>query len=67
MTLENERLATLEQRIIHLERQQDKMASQVDEMHGVLLQAKGAKWIIIAVASLSGLIASWLPFLIHRA
>ena len=32
----------------------DRIAAKVDEMHAILLQARGVRWAIIAVAGLVG-------------
>ena len=50
----NERLAILEQKVSHMEAQVAKMAGKVDEMHAILLQARGVRWAIIAVSGLVG-------------
>lgn len=54
----------LEERIAKLEATQDFMKSQlaemnenVKEMHSILLQAKGARWAILGVASLAGFLS----------
>lgn len=51
------RIAVLETNQRHLEDKLDKMSSKVDEMHEVLLQARGARWAILGVASLAGFFA----------
>jgi hypothetical protein len=53
-----ERIVALEINQEHMAKQIDHMSKKVDEMHEVLLQAKGAKWAIIGVASLAGFLAS---------
>ena len=53
-----ERIAVLETNHRHAEAKLDNMAKKVDEMHEVLLQAKGARWAILGVASLAGFIAA---------
>lgn len=57
MTDQDARIAVLETRHDHLEKQIVKMSGQVDEMHSVLLQAKGARWAILGVASMAGFFA----------
>ena len=52
-----ERIAVLETNLKHSEAKIDKMVEKVDEMHELLLQAKGAKWAIIGVASLAGFLS----------
>lgn len=51
------RIAVLEAQQKHMEATINKMSSKVDEMHEVLLQAKGARWAILGVASLAGFLA----------
>jgi hypothetical protein len=49
-----ERHAVLEQRMTHVENELVRMAAKVDEMHAVLMQAKGVRWAVIAVSGLVG-------------
>ena len=51
----NERLAILEQKVSHMEEELDRMAAKVDEMHAILLQARGVRWAIIACSGWWGL------------
>ena len=37
----------------------DKAVTKVDEMHGVMMQAKGARWVLIAAASIAGALAGF--------
>jgi hypothetical protein len=37
----NERLAILEQKVSHMDEELDRMSAKVDEMHAILLQARG--------------------------
>jgi hypothetical protein len=53
----NERLATLEQRVSHMEAELARMSAKVDEMHAILLQARGVRWAVIAVSGLVGFLA----------
>ena len=53
----SERLAVLEQKVSHMEEELDRMSAKVDEMHAILLQAKGVRWAIIAVSGLVGFLA----------
>jgi hypothetical protein len=57
----NERLAVLEQKVSHMEAELDRMSGKVDEMHAVLMQARGVRWAIIAVSGLVGFLVG------HRA
>jgi hypothetical protein len=52
-----ERIAVLEANQVHMRDKLNEMSSKVDEMHELLLQAKGAKWAILGVASLAGFLA----------
>ena len=63
----NERLATLEQKVSHMEGEVAKMAAKVDEMHAILLQARGVRWAIVAVAGLVGFLTGISHWLIARA
>jgi len=53
----SERLAVLEQKVSHMEEELDRMSAKVDEMHAILLQARGVRWAIIAVSGLVGFLA----------
>lgn len=52
-----ERIAVLEIQQKNIELKLAEMAEKVDEVHSLLLQAKGAKWAIIGLASLGGFVA----------
>jgi len=52
-----ERIAVLEANFRHADAKLDRVAEKVDEMHEVLLQAKGARWAILGVASMAGFFA----------
>lgn len=61
------RLAVLEQRVEHLERQIDAMALQVAEMHGALMQAKGVKLALVVLATVVvATIGPLVTWLLHR-
>jgi len=58
-----ERLVILEQKVSHMEAELRKMSAKVDEVHAILLQAKGVRWTVIAAAALVGFftgISHWL-------
>jgi len=55
---ENERMAVLETKVQHLSDQLEDTHKKVDEMHSLLLQAKGARWVIIGMAAVGGAVAS---------
>ena len=63
----NERLAVLEQKVTHMEDRLGKMSAKVDEMHAILLQARGVRWAIIALAGLVGFLAGLSHWVIARA
>lgn len=52
-----ERIAVLEANQLHMRDKLVEMSAKVDEMHSVLLQAKGARWAILGVASMAGFLA----------
>lgn len=53
-----ERIAKLETEIEHMSRDIAAMATKVDQMHGILMQAKGAQWAVLGMAGLMGFLAS---------
>ncbi len=61
---ESERIAKLEQRLEGMEADLHKVAATVENLNALLLQAKGARWAILAVIAiggwLSGSAATWL-------
>jgi len=63
---QSERLAVLEQQVSHMEAELDRMSAKVDEMHAVLMQARGVRWAIIAVAGLVGFLAGLSHWVIAR-
>lgn len=57
MTTDQNRIARLEARLDENSKTLESMSSKVDELHDLLLQVRGAKyilWIILALASLIG-------------
>lgn len=54
----HERLVRLETKHEHLTDQVSAMAEKVDEMHEVLLQARGVRWLIVIMATIGGFLAS---------
>lgn len=50
-----ERVAKLEVQMMHLTEKLDDTHQKVEEMHSILLQAKGARWVIIGLAGIAGL------------
>lgn len=55
---ERDRLIKLEIETIHLSKKVDEMAKQIDEMHDLLMQAKGAKLILLGLASVVGFLSA---------
>jgi hypothetical protein len=49
-----ERLAVLEQKVTHIEAELSRISGKVDDMHAVLMQARGVRWAVIAVSGLVG-------------
>jgi hypothetical protein len=62
----NERLAIVEQKVSHMETELEKVSVKVDEMHAILLQAKGVRWAVIAVSGLVGFLAGVSHWLIAK-
>ena len=62
----SERLVILEQKVSHMEEELDRMSAKVDEMHAILLQARGVRWAIIAVSGLVGFLAGLSHWLISK-
>ena len=56
-----ERLARLETKVEHLSKSLEDTHEKVVEMHELLLQAKGARWVIVGIAGVAGYVASYLP------
>jgi hypothetical protein len=56
MTSDGERIAVLEANQRHMGEKIDVMADQIQEVHDLLLKARGAKWAIIGFATLGGFI-----------
>lgn len=53
----HERLVRLETEHKHLTEKVEDMADKVTEMHELLMQARGARWAIVGMASLGGFFA----------
>jgi len=62
-----ERLAVLEHKVSHMERELERMSVKVDEMHAVLMQARGVRWAIITVSGLVGFLAGISHWLLSRS
>ena len=63
----NERLAMLEQKVTNMEAELGRMSMKVDEMHAILLQARGVRWAIIAVSGLVGFLLGISQWIMSRA
>ena len=63
----SERLAVLELKVSHMEAELARMSIKVDEMHAILLQARGVRWAIIAVSGLVGFLAGISHWLLAKA
>lgn len=50
-----ERVAKLEVQMDHLAAKLDDMHDKVEEMHAILMQARGARWVIVGLAGIAGL------------
>lgn len=53
-----DRVIRLEAEVAHQTQKIEAMADQVSEMHNLIMQAKGARWAILAAASVGGFIAA---------
>jgi hypothetical protein len=66
---ERERIRALEVQIEHMATTVDHMSTKVDELHSMLMQARGARFALLAIAGLVGFlsgkvgafVASFLP------
>ena len=45
----------LEVQMAHLSEKLDDIHQKVEEMHAILLQAKGSRWVIVGLAGVAGL------------
>lgn len=52
-----DRMIRLETKVEHFERTQASMAAKVDEMHALLQQGRGARWVIVASVAAGGFVA----------
>ena len=59
-----DRVIALEVKVQHLEDKLDKAATKITEMHDVFMQAKGARWVIVAAAGIGGAVAGFMVKLI---
>ena len=54
-----ERIAILETQMKHLADQLEDTHAKVSELHAIMLQAKGARYVIVGAAAVGGAIASF--------
>jgi hypothetical protein len=54
---ERERIRALEVQIEHMSATVEHMSSKVDELHSMLMQAKGARWALLAMAGAVGFLS----------
>ena len=59
-----ERLIKLEAEFDHMVKAQEETSLLVKEMHALLMQAKGAKWAILGMATLGGFVSAKLSSLL---
>lgn len=62
------RLALVEQGYTQLKSEVHDMKGKVDEMHAILLQARGVRWAVISTAGVVGFVSGLLSFgwIFHR-
>jgi hypothetical protein len=62
-----ERVTALEVELRHVSKQLEEMGEKVNEMHALLLSARGARWLILTAAAISGFLsaklAAFMPWL----
>jgi uncharacterized Rmd1/YagE family protein len=54
-----ERVARLEERLEHCTGQLSDVQKKVNEMHDLLMQARGFRWMIVVLAGTAGFLASF--------
>ena len=52
-----DRVIRLETQIAHMDRQVAATAEKVDEMHALLQQSRGARWMLVGLVGLGGFLA----------
>ena len=58
-----DRVIALERDMQHMSLKVDEMSGQVKEMHQLLMQARGAKWAVVGLATVGGFISAKLSAL----
>jgi len=53
-----ERVIKAEVKLDHVERKVDDISKKVNDMHDILMQARGARWVLFAIAAGVGGLAS---------
>ena len=53
-----DKVVALERDVRNLSAQVDEMSDKVTELHDVLMQARGVRWIIVLMAGIGGFVAS---------
>jgi hypothetical protein len=53
-----ERVTALEVELRHVSKQLDEMGQKVNEMHALLLSARGARWLILTAAAIGGFVSA---------
>lgn len=56
-----DRVIALERDVRHLTDQIEDMSEKVAAMHDLLMQARGARWMVLGMAGIGGFMASKLP------
>lgn len=63
----HDKVIRLEAQVENLSLTVDHMAGKLDDLHAVFLQAKGARWLLLAMAGIGGAVAGfaakWLPLI----
>jgi hypothetical protein len=59
-----DRVIALEVKVDNLRRAVEDRDEKIDEMHDILLQAKGARYVIVAAAAIAGAITGFLVKLV---
>ena len=55
-----DRVIRMEAELDNLERQVSNMSAKIDDMHDIIMQARGARYVIAAAAALAGGVAGFL-------
>ena len=67
MTDDGERIAALETRVDYIQKELEKANQTLMEIRDVLLQAKGARWLLAALVGVGGFVAGllhkFIPFM----